>query len=335
MDILPQLLLNALISGSIYALAAAGIALAYGLLRVMNFAHGHMMMAGAYAFYAAKEMWGWGYLPSGLFGCVFSVVLAFFTLQIFVRPFLDQNVLLPFVTTLALSNMLESAVSMIFGVNVKSLYPGESAQSIEFYGIYITKIQIIIILSAIFVLGIAAFFIHLSSFGRKIRGLAEHHYVGEAMGISAYSVQMIVIISSVILASFAGILVGYEMNIQPTMGSSYTIKAFAAMVLGGLGNLWGTILGSYILGLIENLAIGLSLQDIMMLVFYPIYGPLGVIFPETADGIRAFVEGLGASFQFEMISIPAGYKDAFAFFIILLVLLFRPQGLFLQSTRKS
>ena len=91
-------------------------------------------------------------------------------------------------------------------------------------------------------------------------------------------------------------MVGYETNLQPTMGGAYTIKAFATMILGGLGNLWGTVLGAYILGLVENLSIGLD---------------------------------------FGGYSIPAGYKDAFAFSIILVVLLFKPQGLFRTRTRSA
>ena len=83
---------------------------------------------------------------------------------------------------------------------------------------------------------------------------------------------------------------------QPTMGNSYTIKAFAAMILGGLGNLWGTVIGAYILGLVENLSIGL---------------------------------------EFGSFSIPAGYKDAFAFVIILLILIFKPEGLFSKRVRKT
>jgi branched-chain amino acid transport system permease protein len=97
-----------------------------------------------------------------------------------------------------------------------------------------------------------------------------------------------------LLGAYAGVLVGYETNIQPTMGGSYTMKAFAAMILGGLGNVWGTIAGAYILGLVENLSIGLD---------------------------------------FGGYSLPAGYKDAFAFAIILVVLLCRPQGLFGAKAR--
>jgi branched-chain amino acid transport system permease protein len=101
---------------------------------------------------------------------------------------------------------------------------------------------------------------------------------------------------SVLIGRISLVLVGFETNLQPTMGNSYTIKAFAAMILGGLGNIWGTIVGAYLLGLIENLAIGLD---------------------------------------FAGFSLPAGYKDAFAFAAILLVLLFRPQGLFGVKSRQQ
>ena len=118
----------------------------------------------------------------------------------------------------------------------------------------------------------------------------------EALGISKLKVSYAVFIAGTLLAAFAGVMVGFETNMQPTMGNSFTIKAFSAMILGGLGNIWGTVAGSYLLGLVENLSIGLD---------------------------------------FWGYSIPAGYKDAFAFVIILLVLLFRPQGLFRTASRVS
>jgi branched-subunit amino acid ABC-type transport system permease component len=107
-------------------------------------------------------------------------------------------------------------------------------------------------------------------------------------------VTAFVFVVAVLYAGYAGIMVGLDSSLQPTMGSAFTIKAFAAMVLGGLGNVWGTVLGAYFLGLVENLSIGL---------------------------------------EFGGYSLPAGYKDACAFVIILLVLLFRPHGLFGTTSR--
>lgn len=296
MEILPQLLINSLIAGSIYALASSGLSLAYGLLRILNFAHGHLMMLGAYFFYLASVQLGWGIFESGVATACISVVVGMITLRIFILPFSRYSFMLTLVTTLALSNMLEALVSMAFGVNVKSLSPGTAAQSIEIGGIYITPIQIIIVASALILLSFLAFIIHNTSVGRRIRALSENAYAAESLGVSQARTSYAVFVLGTLLAAYAGILVGYETNMQPTMGSAYTIKAFAAMVLGGLGNFWGTIVGAYLLGLVENLSIGLDFGDY---------------------------------------SIPAGYKDAFSFMIILFVLLFRPQGLFTARKRMA
>jgi branched-subunit amino acid ABC-type transport system permease component len=296
MEILPQLLVNALIAGSIYALASSGLSLVYGILRVLNFAHGHLMMCGAYFFYLAYVEYEWSIFPASVVTLVMMLLLAAFCLRVFVLPFSRFSFILTFVTTLALSNILEAAISMYFGVNVKSLSPGSAAESIEIHGVYITPIQIIIIASALLFMSLLAIFIHTTSVGRKIRALSEDAEAAQSMAINKTALSYFVFILGALLAAYAGVLVGFETNMQPTMGTAYTIKAFAAMILGGLGNLWGTIAGSYILGLVENLSIGLD---------------------------------------FGGYSIPAGYKDAFSFMIILLVLLFKPQGLFLKRKRTA
>ena len=192
--------------------------------------------------------------------------------------------------------MLEAGVSIAFGVNVKSLNSEFGLDSFEIWGIYITPIQILIILSALIFLSIIALIIHKTVPGRFIRALSENPYAGQAIGVNHEVVYYGVFIVGALLAAYAGIMLAYETNLQPLMGSTYTIKAFAAMILGGLGNFWGTIAGSYILGLTENLSIGLD---------------------------------------FGNYSLPAGYKDAFAFVIILLILMFKPNGLFTKASRKT
>ena len=295
MDILPQLLVNALITGSIYALVSSGLALSYGLLKVLNFAHGHIMMVGAYCYYLAYVVLELGIPLSLAFTLLCSIALGALTLGIFIAPFSRFSVLLTFVTTLAFSHILEAIISMTFGVNVKSLDTGSAGESIEISGVYMTPIQLLIIGSAIVLLSLLALFIHSTPAGRKIRALSIDPLAAQSLGVSRRKISYGIFILGTIFAAFAGILVGYETNMQPTMGGSYTIKAFAAMILGGLGNIWGTLVGSYLLGLVENLSIGLD---------------------------------------FWGHSLPAGYKDAFAFLIILFTLLLRPQGLIGHRGRK-
>lgn len=296
LSILPQLLANSLITGSIYALASAGLALTYGLLRILNFAHGHIMMVGAYTFLFFYGQVEFGFLHSILCSTLCMILLGVITLRVFILPFMKASPLLPFITTIAFGTMLESIISMCFGVNVRSFPSSLGSESMEWYGVYITPLQNFIIASALIILGCLGFVIHQTSLGRTLRAIAENRAAAEGLGISANLLIYGVCILATLLGAYAGVLVGYETNIQPTMGSSYSIKAFAAMVLGGLGNIWGTVAGAYILGLIENLCIGLD---------------------------------------FWGYSLPAGYKDAFAFIVILAVLLFRPQGLFGKQSRAS
>jgi branched-chain amino acid transport system permease protein len=291
-----QLLVNSLITGSIYALVSAGLAVTFGLQRILNFAHGHLMMVGAYLFYHFYVELECGMTTSAALTFVSMAGLAFFIQKLFILPFSNSNLLLPFVTTLALATILESVIALpkVFGVNVKSLVVNFELNTYDLGDVYITPIQIIIIFSSIIILTLLALLVHATPFGRKLRSITSNPEAAEALGINRYFYNYVAFAGATILAAFAGVMIGFETNLQPTMGNAYTLKAFASMILGGLGNIWGTIAGAYLLGLIENFSVG-------------------------AD--------------FFGYSLPSGYKDAFAFIIILLVLLFKPQGLFGKRER--
>lgn len=294
-DILPQLLVNTLITGSIYAIAASGMALTYGVMRILNFSHGHMMMLGAYIFFYLRYK-----LELNLFSAISLNMLCiccvgYVANKIFIQSFLKYDNYLPLITTLALANILEALVSLVFGVDVQSLTLEQFSQSIEYRDIFITPIQIVIIASSLLVICILASVLNLSSYGKKVKAVAENKYSAQSIGINSNAITSCIFILSSLLASLAGVLVSYETNLQITMGKLYTMKAMAAMVLGGLGNLWGTLAGAYIIALIENLSSGLDLGNF---------------------------------------SLPAGYKDAFSFSIILLVLLIKPKGIFSSWSRK-
>lgn len=301
LSIVPQLVANSLISGSLYALVSLGLCLGYGLLRVLNFAQGHFITVGAYLFYAVCVLWLGGefsstnFLASGITILAAMLMLSWLTLRLFVFPFMPYSTLLPFVATLALGTMIESAIAMIFGVNVKSLTVDYSSESFSLMGALITPDQVVIIISTICILLLTAILIHLTPIGRKIRAISQNRYAASGLGVHDRSICYLVFGIGTVVAAYAGVMAGIVTNVQPTMGNAYTIKAFAAMILGGLGNVWGTMLGSYLLGFVENFSLGV---------------------------------------EFNGYSLPSGYKDAFAFIVIILVLLFKPQGLFVGKVRR-
>lgn len=294
MDIYLQLFVNAVITSSLYALAAFGLSLIYGLFRVLNFAHGHILMVGAYAFYFAHVTLEQGAAVSGIWSAGAVILLGVLMFHLFIAPFLQYNFLLVLISSLALSYILESLVVIIFGATVKSLLIGSLHQSIMLGPIYITPIQLMIIGSALTILPAFAFVLHKTRIGRIVRAVSDNSAAAQALGISEKKVIYSVVIFATLLTGYAGILVGMETNLQPQMGAAYTIKAFAALVLGGLGNLWGTLAGAFILGFVENTALGVDIGGW---------------------------------------HIPAGYKDAFAFLLILFTLLWRPEGLFGRKLR--
>ncbi len=294
MDILPQLLINALVTGSIYALVSVGFSLGFSLLRIFNFAQGHLMMIGAYTFYFLNEELKLSFAPAAVGTLLIMTFFSICSFRVFIAPFYRLNFLLPIVTTIALSTILESFIAMKFGVTVRSLPSELSSMRFEKFGVIVTAVELIIISATIIILSFSAFVIHSSSIGRQIRALAQQPEASASLGINETKVVIAVFTVGILLASFAGVSLGYYTNLQPTMGNQYTLRAFASMILGGLGNIWGTVLGAYVLALIEHLSLGLD---------------------------------------FGAFSIPPGYKDAFAFFIIIFVLLVRPQGLFSKKGR--
>ena len=233
-------------------------------------------------------------LELGLFVATVSTaitagLLASAVFFLFIRPFEGRSILLPLVSTLGCATILESLVAIFFGVNVKSLPGGWFAESIEIGSVFVTPLQFFILSAAVIIPIILAIALRFAAYGRQVRAVAERSTAAEALGIIPLKVRFSVFLTASLLTTLGGIMVGFESNLTPTMGQGYILKAVAASVLGGLGNLWGTLAGSFILGFVENIAIGIDIGGF---------------------------------------SLPSGYKDAFAFFVILIVLLVRPDGIF-------
>ena len=292
-SILPQLIINSLITGSIYALAAAGLAITFCSHKVLNFAHGHSIMLGGYLFYCFSQLLGLPIYISILCVLLSAIPFALIIVKIFIDPFVKITPILAFVTTLALSIILEAVISIIFGVNVLTL-SSDFSLPYQIGSIFVTSTQILIITTAL-VIGLGLFILTRSTiFGLRLRALNESSISLASVGVDSKKIATNTFIVSLGLAFVAGISLGFETNIQPTYGSSIMLKAFAAVVVGGLGNVRGAIFGAFFLATIENFGVGLDLGEF---------------------------------------SLPASYRDSFAFVIILFVLLVRPQGIFTKSIR--
>lgn len=285
-----QQLVNGLSLGAIYALIALGYTMVYGILRLINFAHGDVYMVGAFVgFYVV----GWlsPGAQSGLGGLMIALagamaacaVLGFVVERAAYRPLRRAPRLNALITAIGVSLLLENLGQIVFGADPKD-FPMLVERSTFTIGIAtISNIQFIVVGTAVVLTIALEFIVHRTRMGTAMRAVSFSHDAAGLMGININRVISFTFVLGSALAGAAGILVGlYNPKIDPLMGIMPGLKAFVAAVLGGIGSIPGAILGGVIMGVAETLTVGY---------------------------------------------LSSTYRDAITFVILVAVLLFRPTGL--------
>jgi len=279
-----QLLINGLIAGAIYALVASGFSLIYSVCKFVHFAHGVVIAFSAYFLYFLFSMMGLNFGFSVVLSIIFASLLGFLINQFVYKQLRKRrasNVIL-LIASVALLIFFESLILLLFGADVKTIGYIKIAKGIEIFKAIITPLQIVIIAVSIALLILLYLFLKRTKIGKAMRAVADNKDVAEIVGISSEKIYNWSFIIGSAIAGIAGILVGLEQNLEPTMGTNLMIKGFTAAIIGGIDSVPGAILGSFLLGFAEN---------------------FGIWF------------------------LPSGYKDAIAFIILFIFLLFRPQGI--------
>ena len=300
MDILLQQVINGLVLGSMYALIALGYTMVYGIINLINFAHGEVLMVGALTSWtvittmqgAMPGTPGWIILIlATLIACVVAAVLNFTIEKIAYRPLRNSPKLAPLITAIGMSILLQTLAMIIWKPNYKPYPTLLPAEPLQFGGAVITVTQIFILGATAGSLAILMYLVNYTRLGRAMRATAENPRVAGLMGVKPDTVISATFIIGAVLAALAGVM--YASNygtVHHTMGFLPGLKAFTAAVFGGIGNLGGAVLGGILLGLIESIGAGYI-------------GPL-------TGGV------LGSQ-----------YSDIFAFIVLIFVLTLRPSGL--------
>lgn len=298
MEILLQQIINGLVQGSVYALVALGYTMVYGILGLINFAHGEVVMVGAMlALSALTAMLGWGVPP--LLALLLSVGLAmagcmalgYSIERIAYRPLRHAPRLAPLITAIGVSIVLQNLAMMIWGRQYHSFPPIFISSAHVIGGAIINDIQIAIVILAVLIMAGLMVVVHRTRLGRAMRAVAENQHAAQLMGVDVNRVISVTFMLGSALAAIAGLMVSANYGLAHYyMGFLLGLKAFTAAVLGGIGNLRGAMLGGLLLGLIESLGTGY---------------------------IGDFTGGFFSS----------NYQDVFAFFVLIAVLVFRPSGL--------
>ena len=291
MDILPQLLTNGIITGSSVALIAVGLSLIYGVLKFMNFAHGEFAMLGAYFYYYFFIVLSWSPVPSALLAIGLCATLGLLFNRLAFWPLRKESQWTLLIMSVGVGMFMKNSVQLLGTGETRSYFrEGYENTVYQLFGgnVIITSNQLFILLLSLFsVLGLF-FLLKKTKLGKSIRALSDDQSLAAVVGINTRrTVDAIFLISSG-LAAFAGILITYENSLTVNMGQNLSILAFAAVVLGGLGSVPGALLGSFLLGILQELLTGITIAG---------YG------------------------------IPSGYKSLISFSLLILFLLFRPRGL--------
>jgi len=252
-----QLTVNGLIAGSIYALVACGFSLIYKTNRFMHFAHGAVVTAAAYLIYMFFSLWKINFLVSVFFTLIVTAGIGLLSYRLIYEPLQKRkssNVIL-LIASLGILILLENLIQLIYGADVKTIGLIPVSRGLDIFGALITPLQLVIMGVSISLFIGLYFFLKFTSIGRDMRAVADNRQLAQVIGINYKRIADYSLILGSILAGIAGILIGLEQNLVPTMGTMLIIKGFTGAVIGGLLSVPASVLGSYILGLVENYGI--------------------------------------------------------------------------------
>lgn len=300
MEIFLQQIVNGLVLGSMYALIALGYTMVYGVLNLINFAHGEVLMIGAMAGLTilkmvnnvAPELPGVVQLLIAIAGAIPVCVLVNVLIErVAYRRLRNAPRLAPLITAIGISILLQTIAMMVWGRNPLPFPQVMPSESLNLFGALITPTQVMLLVLAAVCMLALVLLVEKTKMGRAMRATAENPRIAGLMGVDANRVIVVTFAVGATLAAVAGVMWGANYSsAQFAMGFVPGLKAFSAAVLGGIGNIYGAMLGGILLGLIESLGAG-------------------------------YIGDLTGGF------LGSNYQDIFAFIVLIIVLTLRPSGL--------
>lgn len=285
--IFAQHLVNGLLLSGIYGLVAVGLTLIYGVLEVVNFAHGEFYMLGAYFTFIASIWLGLPYYVSVAVAVALSMIVALIVERGAIRPIMERSFESKVLSTFAISMILANIVLLLFTATPRTVRSG-LAGTFELAGVFFSIERVVVLLTGYLTFLALHIFLQKTRLGKAIRAVAQNREACYVVGIDLHKMARLTFAIGIGLAGLAGALIAPIFSIEPAMGQVVVLKAFAIVIVGGFGSVKGAAVAALIVGLSESLVGGY---------------------------------------------ISATLKDGLAFLIIILVLIFRPQGIFGKATR--
>ncbi|WP_404996210.1 branched-chain amino acid ABC transporter permease [Caldifermentibacillus hisashii] len=287
-----QQIVNGISLGSIYALIALGYTMVYGIIKLINFAHGDVFMIGSFVGFFAITGWNLGFFPALLLSMTVCAILGVIIERVAYKRLRNSTRIAALITAIGVSLLIEYVVIYFRGAQPEA-YPKEilPAKSFELFGAKIDSQSLYILLITIVLMVLLQFIVHRTKIGKAMRAVSHDQDAAQLMGINVDTTISATFAIGSALAGAAGVIFGiYYIKIDPLMGIIPGLKAFIAAVLGGIGIIPGAMVGGFILGIVE-----------------------------------VIVSAFGFS----------SWRDAAAFIILILILIFRPSGIFGKNTREK
>jgi branched-chain amino acid transport system permease protein len=298
MDIFLQQIINGLTLGSVYAIVALGYTMVYGIIQLINFAHGEVVMIGAMVAFSVISAFAGTTVPpllivlAGILSAIPVCMLVGYAMErVAYRPLRGAPRLAPLITAIGISIILQHVALLVWSRNPLAFPQIIPLASYDVGGAIITGVQIAIILTSVLMMVGLTLMVYRTKLGIAMRATSQNPQVAGLMGIDIDRIIAFTFIVGAALGAVAGVMVGTYYGVAHySMGSLLGMKAFSAAVLGGIGNLAGAMLGGILLGIVEALTAG-YIGDLTNNVF------------------------------------GSNYQDVFAFLVLIAVLVFRPSGL--------
>ena len=253
-------LVNGLQSGSIYALVALGYSMVYGIILLLNFAHGDIIMIGAYVVFYAMTSFSLPPLAAVLLAVIACTLLGALIEKIAYTPLRSAPRLSLLITAIGVSFLLENGAQLVFGAGAKNV-PSFIDGGVQIGGVYLSYVSVVTILVSVASMVVLTFLVQKTKLGKAMRAVSEDMGAAQLMGISLNRTISFTFAVGSALAGIGSVLyICAYGQASPTMGSMLGLQAFVAAVLGGIGSIPGAMIGGFVIGLLEALvtAVGLS-----------------------------------------------------------------------------
>lgn len=285
MDIIPQLIVNSIIAGAIYTMIALGFNLIYGTAKFFDLGYGALTTVGGYAVFYFYKTLGLNVYGSVVLGMLISGTVGFVIYRLVYAPLKERrsSSMVLIVAALGVFTAVQAVIAILFTSQFQTLSQNAGSERVfDIFGGIITQTQTITLVAGIVIMVALVLIMKFTMFGKAVKAVSDDEEVAKIVGINTRAVIGKVFFIGSAIAGLAGVLIGFDTGIEPTMGLSLLLKGVIASIIGGIGNIYGGVLGAFFLGFIENFGIW---------------------------------------------KISGEWKDAIAFGVLIIFLLFRPQGI--------